>query len=126
MRIFTLDLWQDWVIEWIQELRQQLEIDGDDFEFVQRLAEGLVQVFQSRTDNTEEVRYLALIQDGVIKAKRWVVPGGLTRIANGDVVLAQVVVPALDGTERHAACAGWKKEVQQTYPVLKPTTSVGR
>jgi hypothetical protein len=94
VRVFTLDLGQDWVIQWGQELRQQLDIDGDDFDFALRLAEGLVQVFQSDTGSIEEVRYLALMPDAVFEAKGWVAPGHLTRLANGDVVLAQVVVQA--------------------------------
>jgi len=94
VRVFTLDLGQDWVIESIQKLRQRLDIDGDDFDFALHLAEGLVQVFQSQTDNAEEVRYLALMQDAFFESRGWIVPSGLARLANGEVVLAQVVVPA--------------------------------
>jgi hypothetical protein len=94
VRIFTLDIGQDWVIESIRQLRHRLDIDGDDFDFALHLAEGLVQVFQSNTGNTEEVHYLALMPDAVFEAKGWVAPGHLTRLANGDVVLAQVVVQA--------------------------------
>jgi hypothetical protein len=94
VRVFTLDLGQDWVIESIQKLRERLSIDGDDFDFAQRLAEGLVQVFQSRTDNTEEVRYLALMQTAFLDKKGWVASDALAHLPNGDVVLAQIVVPA--------------------------------
>ncbi len=93
VRVFTLDLGQDRTIKWIQELQQQLDIDGDAVDFTLRLAEGLVQVFQSDTGNNEEVRYLALTQGTFFEDQRWAVPAGLARLANGDVVLAQVVVP---------------------------------
>ncbi len=93
VRVFTLDLGLDWVIESIQKLRQCLDIDGGDFDFAQRVAEGLVLVFQSQTGNSEEVRYMAFMRDAVFKAKGWVAPDGLVRLANGDVVLAQVVLP---------------------------------
>jgi len=34
------------------------------------------------------------MQDAFFESRGWIVPSGLARLANGEVVLAQVVVPA--------------------------------
>jgi hypothetical protein len=94
VRLFTLDLGQPQVIEPILKLKQRLAIDGDDFEFIHRLAEGLVRVFQSRTDNTEAVHYVALTQDAPLQDVGLVVPAYLPRLSNGQVVLAEARVDA--------------------------------
>lgn len=94
VRLFTLDLGQGWVIDWILKLKQQLQIDGDTFDFVQRLAEGLVRVFQSRTDNTEAAHYVALTQDAALREYGISVPDGLSHLSNGQLVLAEVRVQA--------------------------------
>jgi hypothetical protein len=94
VRLFTLDLGQGWVIDWVLTLKQQLKIDGDTFDFVQRLAEGLVRVFQSRTDNTEAVRYVVLSQNAALREYEISVPDGVARLSNGQLILAEVRVPA--------------------------------
>ena len=94
VRLFTLDLGQGGAIDRILKLKQQLQIDGDTFEFVQRLAEGLVKVFQSRTDNTEAAHYVALIQDAALQEHQISVSDGLARLSNGQVILAEVHVQA--------------------------------
>lgn len=94
VRVFTLDLGRPPVIESMIELKKRLKVDGDDFDFIQRLAEGLVGVFESRTDNTEAVRYVALTQDAPLHEKGIAVPDALPRLPNGQIVLAEARVEA--------------------------------
>lgn len=94
VRVFTLDLGQPQVLESTLKLKQRLGIEGDDFEFIHGLAEGLVRVFDSRTDNREAVRYVALTQDVALQAKGVAVPDGLPRLPNGQIVLAETRVAA--------------------------------
>ncbi|MET0617600.1 MAG: hypothetical protein ABWZ54_07490, partial [Luteibacter sp.] len=94
VRLFTLDLGQPQVIESIQKLQRRLAIEGDEFAFLHGLADGLVKVFQGRTDNTEAVQYVALTQEASLQAMGLSVPEGLPRLPNGQFVLAQAVIPA--------------------------------
>ncbi|WP_266171702.1 hypothetical protein [Dyella subtropica] len=92
--VFTLNLGQNWVIESIFKTKDRLNILGDKFSFLVGLSEGLVRVFQSRRDNDNEVRYLALSQEAVLHDHGIAIPDGLLRLPNGDIVLAEVTVPA--------------------------------
>lgn len=89
VRVFTLDLGQPQVLESTLKLKQRLGIEGDDFDFIHGLAEGLVRVFEGRTDNRETIRYMALTQDVALQAMGVVVPGGLPRLPDGQIVLAE-------------------------------------
>jgi hypothetical protein len=89
VRLFTMNLGQPQVIKSMLSMKQRLHIDGDDFEFIHRLAEGFVKAFESRTDNTEVVRYLALTEDASLKDVGLTAPADLTRLSNGQVVLAE-------------------------------------
>lgn len=92
VRVFTLDLGQPQVLESTLKLKQRLAIEGDDFDFIHGLAEGLVRVFESRTDNREAVRYVALTQDAALQAKGVAVPDGLPRLPDGQIILAETDV----------------------------------
>jgi hypothetical protein len=94
VRIFTLDLGRDWVSKSFWELKKEISISGDDLNFLVGLAEGLVKVFQSRTDNDAEVRYVALSQELALQDRGIVAPKNLARLPNGSLILAEVVVPA--------------------------------
>lgn len=93
-QLFTMDLGQAWVLESIIELKQQLEIDGEDFDFVQQLADGFVKVFQSRKNNRKAVHYLALTQEAALLAQGIRAPDGISRLANGQLILAELRLPA--------------------------------
>jgi len=75
-------------------VKERLEVDGDGFNFIRGLAEGFVKAFESRTDNTEAFRYVALTQEGTLKNIGLFVPAHLPRLSNGQVVLAEVLVEA--------------------------------
>ncbi|WP_213947027.1 hypothetical protein [Luteibacter sp. dw_328] len=94
VRLNTLDLGGPQVIDSMLKLKQRLHIDGDDFEFIHRLAEGLVRVFESRTDNTEAVHYVALTEEAPLQDIGLAVPANLSRRSNGQVVLAEAWVDA--------------------------------
>lgn len=75
-------------------IKQRLHIDGDDFEFIRRLAEGFVTAFESRTDNTEVVRYVALTEVNSLKEVGLTAPPELPRFSDGQVVLAETRLEA--------------------------------
>jgi hypothetical protein len=94
VRLFTMDLGQPQVINSMLNVKERLQVDGDGFDFIRGLAEGLVKAFESRTDNTEAFRYVALTQEGPLQNIGLVVPAHLPRLSNGQVVLAEVLVEA--------------------------------
>jgi hypothetical protein len=94
VRLFTLDLGRPDVVTSMLKLKQRLSIDGDDFEFIHRLAEGLVRVFESRTDNTEAVHYVALTEEAPLQDVGLAAPANFSRLSNGQVVLAEAWVDA--------------------------------
>lgn len=94
VRLFTLDLGRPQVVTSMLKLKHRLGIDGDDFEFIHRLAEGLVRVFESETNNTEVIRYVALTQDAPLQDVGLVVPVDLPRLPNGQVILAETRLEA--------------------------------
>lgn len=94
VRLFTMNLGQPQVIKSMLNIKQRLHIDGDDFEFIHRLAEGFVKAFESRTDNTEVVRYVALTEETSLKDVGLIAPAELPRLSNGQVVLAETRLEA--------------------------------
>ena len=89
VRLLTLNLARPQAIKSMLRVNPRLGIDGDDFGFIRRLAEGFVRAFESRTDNTEAVRYMALTQDAPLREVGLVVPPDLPRLSSGQVVLAE-------------------------------------
>lgn len=94
VRLFTMKLGQPQVIDSMLKIKERLHIDGDEFEFIHRLAEGFVRAFESETDNTEVIRYVALIQDAPLQDVGLAVPANLPRLPNGQVVLAEIRLEA--------------------------------
>ena len=92
-QLFTMDLGQVPVLEAMLRLKQRLEIDGDDFEFVQQLANGFIKVFQSREYSRIPVRYLALTQGAVLLELGMHAPEGLPHLSNGQIILAELRLP---------------------------------
>jgi hypothetical protein len=68
-RVFLLDLGPDWVLDTVLRLKHMLEDDADDFDFLRGLARGLVGVFESRTDNDDDTRYLAVANAAALAAR---------------------------------------------------------
>jgi len=93
-RVFLLDLGPGWVLDTVFELKNMLEDDDDDFAFLRGLARGLVGVFESRTDNDDDTRYLAVAGAAALAARGIAVPAGATRLPGGEVLLAESFVPA--------------------------------
>jgi hypothetical protein len=93
-QLFTIDFGQDWVLKSIMQLKQRLEVDGDDFDFVHQLADGFVKVFQSRKHNPQAVHYLALSQDVCLREAGVRFPEELVRLSNGQIILAELRLPA--------------------------------
>lgn len=94
VRLLTLNLAKPQAIRSMLRVKQRLGLDGDDFEFIHRLAEGFVRAFESRTDNTEAVHYVALTQEEPLRDLGLVTPADLPRLPHGQVILAESRVAA--------------------------------
>ena len=88
-RVFLLDLGLDMVFR----LKHMVEDYDDDFDFLRGLARGLVGVFESRTDNDDDTRYLAVTGAAALAARGIAVPAGALRLPGGEVLLAESFVP---------------------------------
>ena len=93
-RVFLLDLGPDWVLDAVFRLKHMVEDDDDDFDFLRGLARGLVGVFESRTDNDDDTRYLAVTGAAALAARGIAVPAGALCLPGGEVLLAESFVPA--------------------------------
>lgn len=93
-RVFTLDLGRDWVLDSIFGFKRALGSEDEDIDFLRGLARGLVAVFESRTDNDEELCYVAVTKAVLLIERGIPLPDDLKRSATGEIVLAEVIVPA--------------------------------
>lgn len=92
--LFLLDLSPVWVLDTVLELKRMLEDGSDDYAFLRGLARGLVAVFESRTDNDDDTRYLALIDPIALAERDIAVPADAARLPGGELLLAEAFVPA--------------------------------
>lgn len=95
--VFTLDLGHDWLISSMVEFKQVLGDADDDLTFVRGLANGLVMAYAGRTDNEDNLRYVAVTTSAALAAAGVAIPAETEISADGLIVLAQVVVPAHAG-----------------------------
>lgn len=100
-QIFTLDLGREGVLNSIfDRLKKSLRNKDDDIRFLKYLAQGLVTVFESRTDNDNEVRYIAITRSDLLASRGINVPAELENslseifLPEGAIILAETVVPA--------------------------------
>lgn len=93
-RVFTLDMGRDPVLDSVFRLKRALGSKDDDFDFLQGLARGLVAVYETRTDNDAEVRYVALTRAGLLEDRGIALDGEMGKTEAGEIILAEVVVPA--------------------------------
>jgi hypothetical protein len=99
--VFILDLGRDQVLNSIfDRVKKSLENEDDDFTFLQGLARGLVMAYQGRTDNDDNVRYVAITKLALLTARGIIIPTeskfistSTVPLAEGEVVLAEAFVP---------------------------------
>lgn len=93
-RIVVLDLARESTIEWVFDLKKWLNASQDDLDFLLALADGLIKTFQGRTDNHyEDIRYVVLTQEATLRSHGIHPPGNLERDGEGNIVLAEALVP---------------------------------
>ena len=92
--MFRLDLGRDWVLDTVFELKRMLGNSDEDFVFLQGMAQGLVRVFEKDTNHDYDFRYLALTDAGLLAQRGIMVLGEVARLPTGEIVLADVFVPA--------------------------------
>ena len=93
-RVSTLDLGRDWVLDSVFGIKRDLGNGDDDFVFLQGLARGLVAVFERRRYNDDDERYVAVTNTALLTVRGVTVPDGVARWNSGEVVLAEIFVPA--------------------------------
>ena len=94
VRLFTLDLGEPSVVEAMLKLKDRLRIACENFDYFHQLARGLALVFQSRTDNTEEVLYVVFASPSSLITYAISPPTDFPRLPNGNLLLADVRLQA--------------------------------
>jgi hypothetical protein len=100
-QVFMLDLGRNLALDSMLRFKNALNNDDDEFTFLQGLAHGLVAVFENRYWVAYDLRYVAvtklalLAEHGVaVPAGVELVPTGMMPLAQNEIVLAEVTVPA--------------------------------
>jgi hypothetical protein len=94
-QVFTLNLGSPTAIDAIFWLKRELQIHDEDAAFLINLARGLVLVFVTRTDNEDPVTYRAISDVSALQSRGLIVPSGLQPSSSGELLLAEVRVPAI-------------------------------
>lgn len=87
-RVYTLDLSPEWVLESVLQFKAALGDTSEDFDFLQSLAEGLVNVFARNARNAHNQRNLAITRIDALVRARIPVQVGATRATGNWIVLA--------------------------------------
>lgn len=95
--VFTLDLGRDRLITSMLEFKQTLANQDEDFDFVRGLAQGLVLAYAGRTDNSGNVRYMAVTTAEALDRAGVSISEGRQGASDGTIVLAEVAIPAHPG-----------------------------
>ncbi|QQP94966.1 hypothetical protein [Lysobacter enzymogenes] len=99
-RVFLLELGSAGALDAALDLKRRLANDEPDFVFLRELARGLVGVFETRTDNDDDTRYLAVVDAAALAERGIAAPESVARLADGELVLAEAFVPAhADGSD---------------------------
>ena len=92
--VFTFDLGYDALVESMLRFQQDLGNTDDKFTFLCGLAYGLVAAYMGRTDNEDDLRYVAVTTVDALARAGVMVPDGAIRLVGDQVVLAEARVPA--------------------------------
>lgn len=93
-QVFTLDLSNRHALEAVFKFKKLLGDESDDFSFLRGLAQGLVTVFESRTDNSDDVRYLAVTKAPSLIGCGITLPAEQKQIDGNKIILAEAFVAA--------------------------------
>lgn len=92
--IYTLDLRPAEVLTDMLKFKRFLGDTSDEFVFVRCLAQGLVNAFAGKADNPESRRYLVTASAEDLAQVGAPAPAGHPTLADGNIVLAELFVPA--------------------------------
>lgn len=91
--VSTLEIDKDIQLKSFSRLKQDIQNDDDPFEFLQKVAQGLVNVFVGQRSNSDTFRYVVTVHADLLRRNGIDVPPGNVQTAEGWVVLADVLVP---------------------------------
>lgn len=92
--VFWLDLGRVPFIKTLIDYKPEFGATGNDFVYVRGIAQGLVMAFAGRTDNDENLRYVAVTKADALTAAGVLIPDGTPIGEDGTVLLAEIVIPA--------------------------------
>lgn len=95
-RVWTskLDLGRASSLDSVFKLKRMLSNGDENFTFLRGLAQGLVRVFEQDTNRDYDFRYLALTDATLLAQRGIAVPEDIARLPTGEIILADVFVPA--------------------------------
>ena len=91
--VFKFHLGREKLLRAMLKFKVVFEADGDDFEFLCKLAQGLVLAYAGSTDNEDALRYVAATTLDVLSAAGVLISGETHVLDDGVVILAEVLVP---------------------------------
>lgn len=92
-QIFNLDLGRDWVLRSIFDFKRLLSDTGDQFSFLQSLAQGLVLANMDDSSGRYSVRYVATTDPETLKKFGIEITDPLQLTSDGCIVLANALNP---------------------------------
>ncbi|MBJ7514754.1 MULTISPECIES: hypothetical protein [unclassified Stenotrophomonas] len=92
--VFWLDLGRVPFIKILIDYKPDFGATGDDFVYVRGIAQGLVMAFAGRTDNDENLRYVAVTRADALTAAGVLISDGTPIPEDGTVLLAEIAIPA--------------------------------
>jgi len=90
--VFWLDLAREQVIRALLDYKQDFGATDEDFAYLRGIAHGLVVAFAGRTENEENLRYVAVTSIEALSAAGVLISDGTSTREDGTLVLAEVVV----------------------------------
>lgn len=95
--VFTFDLTRQQTIESMLRSKEDFGSQDDDFTFLRGLAQGMVLAYAGRTDNEDNLRYMAVTSVETLDQAGVRITGASPVLPDGRVVLAEAAVPAHAG-----------------------------
>lgn len=95
--VFTFDLTREQTIQSMLRSKEDFGSTDEDLTFLRGLAQGLVLAYAGRTDNEDNLRYVAVTSVEALDQADVHITGAIPVLSDGRVVLAEAAVPAHAG-----------------------------
>lgn len=92
--VFTFDLTREQSIRSMLRSKEDIGSTDDDFTYLRGLAQGLVLAYAGRTDNEDNLRYIAVTSIEALDQAGVPIAGAISVLPDGKVVLAEASVPS--------------------------------